>query len=114
MATKCRGGAGFGDRIAQGRTNGFGLARTGDAEHDDGSREADRIRAGETVVIAEVFDTGSGLNFRKGPSRNAALIKKLPEPKAPEPSKPGELSPSTSPAISPAPSPAKAPLTPQS
>lgn len=27
----------------------------------------------------KVFDTGSGLNFRKGPSRNAELIKKLPD-----------------------------------
>jgi len=26
-----------------------------------------------------VFDTGNGLNFRRGPSRNAALIKKLPD-----------------------------------
>ena len=33
----------------------------GKVDHDDGSREADRIRAGETVVIAEVIDSGSGI-----------------------------------------------------
>ncbi len=34
-------------------------------DHDDGSREADRIREGETVVIAEVIDTGSGIPEEK-------------------------------------------------
>lgn len=33
----------------------------GQVDHDAGSREADRIRAGETVVIAEVLDTGDGI-----------------------------------------------------
>jgi len=37
----------------------------GAVEHDAGSREADRIRAGETVVIAEVIDTGSGIPEEK-------------------------------------------------
>lgn len=30
-------------------------------EHDAGSREADRFRAGTTVVVAEILDTGSGI-----------------------------------------------------
>ena len=32
-----------------------------EVNRDAGSREADRIHAGETVVIAEVIDTGSGI-----------------------------------------------------
>ena len=32
-----------------------------EVEHDAGSREADRFRAGTTVVIAEILDTGSGI-----------------------------------------------------
>lgn len=32
-----------------------------EVDHDDGSRLADRFRGGETVVIAEVFDTGRGI-----------------------------------------------------
>jgi PAS domain S-box-containing protein len=33
----------------------------GQVDHDAGSREADRFHAGETVVMAEVIDTGSGI-----------------------------------------------------
>jgi len=35
--------------------------RPDEAGHDAGSRLADRFRAGETVVVAEVLDTGSGI-----------------------------------------------------
>ena len=35
--------------------------RPDEVNHDAGSRLADRFRAGETVVIAEVTDTGSGI-----------------------------------------------------
>lgn len=34
-------------------------------EHDAGSREADRFRAGTTVIVAEILDTGSGIPENK-------------------------------------------------
>jgi signal transduction histidine kinase len=37
------------------------LLRGDEADHDAGSRLADRFRAGEAVLIAEVLDTGSGI-----------------------------------------------------
>lgn len=35
--------------------------RSDEVDHDAGSRLADRFRAGETVVVAEIADTGSGI-----------------------------------------------------
>jgi hypothetical protein len=41
----------------------------------------DASKTGGITVGAKVrvFDTGTGLNFRKGPSRSAEAIKKLPD-----------------------------------
>ena len=39
--------------------------RPEEVDHDAGSRLADRFRAGETVVLAEVIDTGSGIPEEK-------------------------------------------------
>lgn len=39
--------------------------RRDEADHDAGSRLADRFRAGEAVLIAEVLDTGSGIPDEK-------------------------------------------------
>jgi PAS domain S-box-containing protein len=36
-----------------------------EVDHDAGSRQADRLHAGETVVVAEVIDTGSGIPEEK-------------------------------------------------
>jgi signal transduction histidine kinase len=39
--------------------------QVGEIDHDAGSRAADRFRAGETVVITEVLDTGTGISEEK-------------------------------------------------
>jgi signal transduction histidine kinase len=39
--------------------------RPEEADHDAGSRLADRFRAGETVVVAEIADTGCGIPEEK-------------------------------------------------
>src|SRR6059036_189208 len=36
-----------------------------EVDHDAGSRLADRFRAGETIVVAEVLDTGGGIPEEK-------------------------------------------------
>jgi len=39
--------------------------QAGEIDHDAGSRVADRFRVGETVVITEVMDTGTGISEEK-------------------------------------------------